>query len=53
MAEKGAEGGRFRELEDLDPGFTVTVEDDDPRAAMSRAYSGFAGRPRWRLEIVV
>jgi len=49
----GAKGGRFREFENLHPGLAVTVEDDDPRAAAVRACNGFAGRPRWRFEIVV
>lgn len=53
MAEMGAKGGRFREFENLHPGLAVTVEDDDPRAAAVRACNGFAGRPRWRFEIVV
>ena len=53
MAEMGAKGGRFGELEDLHPGLAVTIEDDDPGAAVMRACRGSVGRPRWRFEIIV
>jgi hypothetical protein len=53
MAEMGAKGGRFGELEDLHPGFAVTIEDDHPWAPLTRACRGSAGRPRWRFEIIV
>jgi len=53
MAEMGAEGGRFREFEDLHPGIAVTVEDDDPWATVVSACRGSAGRPRWRFGIFV
>jgi len=53
MAEKGSEGGRFREFEYLHPGLAVTVENNDARAAVMSACRGSGGRPRWRLGIFV
>jgi len=37
MAEKGAEGGCFREIEDLNLGLALAIEDDDPWAALEGA----------------